>query len=151
MDINTVKQLAELMDAHGLTRIEVCEGDHRVCLSKQTTTIHSQPPAAGVAPGQAAVPAAAGHPEGAAPVATQDKPGEVLTAPLVGMVYLSPEPGAKPFVAEGQRVKQGDTLCIIEAMKVMNEFTAPRNGVVAEICTENGQLAEFGQPLFRLL
>ena len=142
MDLKSVKQLADLMEERGLTHIEVCEGEHKIALSKHETY-------AGPAMQAAETPACAATDGG--PDAQPDAPaGEELTAPLVGVVYLAPKPGEAPFVQLGDRVKKGQTMCILEAMKVLNEFTAPRDGEVAEICVKDEQLAEFGQCLFRL-
>ncbi|MFV0351989.1 MAG: acetyl-CoA carboxylase biotin carboxyl carrier protein [Oscillospiraceae bacterium] len=144
MDFKSVKQLADLMEERGLTNIEVCEGEHKISLSKEIK-FEAAPVAM-----QSAVQA---PPQEAPPVqaAEQPAPGEVLEAPLVGIVYLAPNPDAAPFVQVGCRVKKGQTLCIVEAMKVMNEFTAPRDGEIASVCVENGQMVEFGQCMFRLL
>lgn len=145
MDMKSVKQLADLMEQRGLSHIEVCEGEHKISLTKQPA---AAPAAQTTAP--ALVPAPA--PQAAAPEqTTPPKPGEELNSPLVGVAYLAPEPEADPFVCVGQAVKKGQTLCIVEAMKVMNEFAAPRDGVVAEICVADGVLVEFGQCLFRLM
>ncbi len=139
MDTNRIKELAELLNEYGLTEIEVEEKDARVYLSKAAAVA----PAA-VAPAQVAqtTPAVAAQEVEAA--------GEGLESPLVGVAYLASAPGEAPFVKVGQNVKKGQTLCILEAMKVMNEFTAPKDGVVLEICVGNEELVEFGQVLFRL-
>ncbi|MFV0412043.1 MAG: acetyl-CoA carboxylase biotin carboxyl carrier protein [Oscillospiraceae bacterium] len=144
MDFKSVRQLADLMEERGLTNIEICEGDNKISLSKESRSTNAAPnaallPEAGPAPAQ--------------PLEPQEKeqPGDVLKAPLVGVVYLASKPGAAPFVQVGQKVKKGQILCIMEAMKVMNEFTAPRDGEVAEIYPEDAQMVEYGQPLFRLL
>lgn len=147
MDFKSVKQLADLMEERGLTRIEVSEGEHKISLSREVPFVTAMPAAPVAQPAVAAAP----PPQAEAAPAAEEKAGEELTAPLVGIAYLAPQPGAEPFVQAGSPVKKGQTLCIIEAMKVMNEFTAPRDGTVAEVCTANGEMVEFGQCLFRLV
>ena len=140
MELEKIRALAALMEESGLCGLELCEGEDKLVLQKPA----GQPvqPAA-----QAAAPPA-GAP---APVAQEPAPAaDTLDAPLVGCVYLSPSPEAAPFVKVGDHVKKGQVLCIVEAMKVMNEYPAPKDGVIAEVCVENGQLVEYGQPLFRL-
>ncbi len=150
MDLKTVKQLADLMEQYGLASAEVTEGEHTIVLSKaMAVTAPVVPSSAAVAAPPA--PAAPGEAAASSTTSAPAAPGEELKSPLVGVAYLCPKPGAKPFIAKGQQVKKGDTLCIVEAMKVMNEFTAPRDGTVSEICIEDGQLVEYGQRLFQLL
>ncbi len=141
MDINRIKELAELLEEYGLTELEVDEKDARVYLSKAATVA----PTAVAAP-SAPVQSAAG----VASVNNEEKSGDALESPLVGVAYLAPAPGEAPFVRVGDSVKKGQTMCILEAMKVMNEFPAPRDGVVLDICVGNEELVEFGQVLFRL-
>lgn len=149
MDFKSVKQLADLMEERGLVQIEVQDGDQKISLSRQVDL-------AALAAMQlpAAAPAPAPQPAAAAPApaaeAPEEKAGEALTSPIVGTVYLAAAPGEAPFVKPGDRVKKGQTLCIVEAMKVMNEYAAPRDGAVDEICVEDGQLVEYGQCLLRL-
>ncbi len=148
MNIDTalVRELAEMLAETGLTQIEVEDGDRKIKVSRQGT-----PAAAAAAPVYAAAPA---HAPAAAPAAAAaaptpapaEDPGAVKS-PMVGTVYLSPEPGAAPFVSVGQAVKAGDTLLIIEAMKVMNPITAPNAGTLKAILVDNAQPVEFDQPL----
>lgn len=145
MNLGNVKALAELMGEHGLATLEVWEGDNKITLTK-----NAPQPAASATPVAAAIPAEAAAPAAPVPESEAADDADVLKAPLVGCVYLAAGPGEEPFVAVGSIVEKGQTLCIMEAMKVMNEFTAPRGGVIAEICVENEQLVEYGQPLFRL-
>ncbi len=151
MDLESVKKLADLMEERGLTKVEVCEGEHKISLSKEQA---APIPAAqlALAPPPAAQGAAAGAmapaPRAEGPAAAAGKP---LESPLVGVVYLAPKPDSANFVSVGSRVKKGQTLCIVEAMKVMNEFTAPSDGEITEICVSNEELVEYGQVLFRLL
>jgi acetyl-CoA carboxylase biotin carboxyl carrier protein len=140
VDTALVKKLAELLSANGLTEIEVEDGDRKIKVKREAAPVVSYAPAP--APAAAAAPVAA--PAEIAPAAA---PVDAVKSPMVGTVYLSPEPGAKPFVAPGQTVKQGDTLLIIEAMKVMNPITAPKAGKVAQILIGDAQPVEFDQPL----
>ncbi len=138
VDVDLVRQLAELLDATKLTEIEVEDGERRV------RVVRKAPSAAPVA--YAAPPAAVAAPPAAAEVAPSDHPGTVKS-PMVGTVYLAAEPGAAPFVSPGDKIAAGQTLLIVEAMKVMNPITAPRGGTVTQVLVENGQPVEFDQPL----
>ncbi|HVJ02418.1 MAG TPA: acetyl-CoA carboxylase biotin carboxyl carrier protein [Sphingomonas sp.] len=143
VDIELVRQLAAVLDDTQLTEIEVEDGERRVRVARTVTAapaaVHMAPAAAAPAP---AAPVAA---PAEAPVAAAAK--NAVKSPMVGTAYLSPNPEAKPFVAVGQKVVAGDTLLIIEAMKVMNPIHAPAAGTVAAILVENGQPVEFDQPL----
>jgi acetyl-CoA carboxylase biotin carboxyl carrier protein len=146
VDADLVRQLAELLNENDLTEIEVEDGDRKISVKRQVTVAaQAYSPAPAVA---APAPAPAAAPAAAAPAVSSpaDHPGAVKS-PMVGTAYLSGEPGAKPFAAAGQQVKEGDTLVIIEAMKVMNPITAPRSGTVREILVQDGQPVEFDQPL----
>jgi len=144
VDAGLVRQLAELLDDTRLTEIEVQDGDRRirvvrnVAIPAQTATVAAAAP---VAPAPAAAPAAAPD-----PVPAGAHPGTVKS-PMVGTAYLSSAPGVKAFVAVGDQVAAGDTLLIVEAMKVMNPITSPRAGKVVQMLVENGQPVEFDQPL----
>jgi acetyl-CoA carboxylase biotin carboxyl carrier protein len=141
VDIDLVRQLAAVLDDTQLTEIEVQDGERRVRVARTVTAAPAALHAAPAAP-VAAAPAAA--PAETAPAAPA---GNAVKSPMVGTGYLLPEPGAKPFVAVGQKVAAGDTLLIIEAMKVMNPIHAPAAGTVTAILIENGQPVEFDQPL----
>lgn len=146
IDVGLVRQLAELLDETHLTEIEVEDGDRRVRVAR-TVTVQAASPMQGYAPtpAQAAAPAAApAMIEAAAPPAPA---AEAVKSPMVGTVYLYPEPGAKPFVSVGDKVAAGATLVIVEAMKVMNPIVAPTAGTVTAILVGNGQPVEFDQPL----
>ena len=143
VDTDLVRQLAEMLSENDLTEIEVEDGDRKISVKRQITAapvMHAAPMAH--APAPAAAPAAAPAPA----AESGPHPGSV-PSPMVGTVYLSAEPGSKPFVAVGDSVSEGQTLLIIEAMKVMNQIQAPRSGTVKAILIENGQPVEFDQPL----
>ncbi|MFS0735543.1 acetyl-CoA carboxylase biotin carboxyl carrier protein [Sphingomonas sp. 1P06PA] len=148
VDAGLVRHLAELLDASNLTEIEVQDGDRRIRVVRQAAAVAAAPiyhaaPAAAPALAPAAAPAAAAAP---AVDPAGDHPGTVRS-PMVGTVYLAGEPGAPAFAAAGTRVEAGDTLLIVEAMKVMNPIVAPRAGRVSAVLVENGQPVEFDQPL----
>jgi acetyl-CoA carboxylase biotin carboxyl carrier protein len=148
MDLRKLKTLIDLVAESGIAELEVTEGEDKVRIAKfspapvapssPTTVMTGQFPAASTAP---AVPAAA-------PAAAPEPTGHVVKSPMVGTFYRSPSPGAPSFVELGQAVKPGDTLCIIEAMKLLNEIEAEVGGTVKEILVDNGQPVEYGQPLF---
>jgi acetyl-CoA carboxylase biotin carboxyl carrier protein len=144
IDAALVQELAELLSANELTEIEVEDGARKIRVAR-----HGAPVAA--APAYAAAPAApAAAPAAAAPVAApaaEQVPADAVKSPMVGTAYLSAEPGADPFIAVGKAVKAGETLMIIEAMKVMNPITAPNGGTVKQIMVSDGQPVEFDQPL----
>ena len=145
VDIELVRQLAAVLDETQLTEIEVEDGDRKVRVARKAA------PAAPIA--YAPAPAAAQAPLAAAPAAAETgasapaAAANAVKSPMVGTVYLSAEPGAKPFVSTGQTVKAGDTLLIVEAMKVMNPILATAAGTVKQVLVENGQPVEFDQPL----
>ena len=149
VDVGLVKQLAELLDDTHLTEIEVQDGDRRIRVARKAAAISAPMTYAAGAPAASPAPAAAP----AAPVAVAAPPADpadhpgVVASPMVGTAYLSAEPGARPFVAVGQSVAAGDTLLIVEAMKVMNPIVAPRAGTVRQLFVDNGQPVEFDQPL----
>ncbi len=152
MDIRKVKKLIELLEESGIAEIEITEGEESVRISRYGggTPLISQ--AAAPAAAMAATPAAAPAPAAAAPATTpagkEIPPGHQVKAPMVGTFYRSSSPGAKSFVEVGQGVKEGDTLCIIEAMKMMNQIEADKAGTIKAILADNGDPVEFGQPLF---
>lgn len=147
MDIRKVKKLIELLESSDIDELEIREGEESVRLSRHDRSGAGQPFLVHQSP--IGVPALAAAP-GAAPSADEAPAfdGHVVTAPMVGTFYMAPSPGAKPFVEVGKRVQTGDTLCIIEAMKILNQIEADVSGVVADVLVENGQPVEFGQPLF---
>ena len=145
VDTALIRELAELLGDSGLTEIEVEDGDRKIRVSRGGGMVSAAPaPLAAPAPAQAAAPAPAAEAPGT-PV-PQDR-SDAVKSPMVGTVYLSPEPGSKSFVEVGDTVAAGDTLVIVEAMKVMNPITAPAAGTVKEILVDNAQPVEFDQPL----
>jgi acetyl-CoA carboxylase biotin carboxyl carrier protein len=156
MDIRKVKKLIELLEESGIAEIEIKEGEEAVRISRMPTAMATHAPAmhyaapampAAIAPAAAAAAGAASPAEGAAPAARKPS-GHVVPAPMVGTYYGAPSPGAKPFVDIGDEVKVGQVLCIIEAMKMMNQIECDKAGRVASIMVNNGDPVEFGQPLF---
>jgi acetyl-CoA carboxylase biotin carboxyl carrier protein len=150
MDIRKVKKLIELLEESGVAEIEIKEGEESVRISRGPTG----PAVMMAAPQFAAAPAAAAPITGTPSAATTSEsetnlpPGHVVESPMVGTFYRSASPGAKAFVDIGQSVSIGDTLCIIEAMKMMNQIESDKEGVVKAILVDNGQPVEYGQPLF---
>ena len=145
MDIRKVKKLIELLEESGISEIEIHEGEESVRISRHPTGMNwIAPQAMPMASG--AVPAPAG-PLAGEPAAPPPE-GHTITAPMVGTFYSAPTPGAKAFVQIGSQVEVGDTLCIIEAMKMMNQIESDAAGTVVGILAENGEPVEFGQPLY---
>jgi acetyl-CoA carboxylase biotin carboxyl carrier protein len=151
MDLRKLKKLIDLVQESGIAELEITEGEEKVKIVKGGVVAISQAPLLAPAP----APAAAAEPRSAAPAAAPPpagpaagQEGHVLKAPMVGTFYRSSSPDAKPFVEVGQPIKEGQTICIIEAMKLMNEIEADASGVVKAILVENGQPVEYGQPLF---
>jgi len=151
MDIRKVKKLIELLDETGVAEIEIKEGEESVRISRYPTGAGHTMPAQitySASPSAQADAARAAAAAGAPPAAPRHSPDETVTAPMVGTFYSGPAPGAKPFVEIGSEVKPGDVLCIIEAMKMMNQIESDKAGKVASILVKNGDPVEFGQPLF---
>lgn len=153
MDLRKIKTLIDLVEESGIAELEVKEGEESVRIARLPTggaasTYFMPPPAAAyAAPAIAAPPAAAAAPKADAPAPKADTRHRVR-APMVGTFYRSPSPGAKPFVEIGQTVKAGQVLCIIEAMKMLNQIESDKAGVVAEALVDNEKPVEFDQPLF---
>ena len=133
MNEDSIRRYAQLMREMDLTGLEISEGDRVVRLEREHT-----------APSKSA---AVKIPEEDAPVLS---PEGAVTSPMVGVFYAAPAENADPYVTVGSQVKKGDTLCIIEAMKLMNEITAEEDGVITRVCAQNGQVVEYGSPLFHL-
>ena len=148
MDLRKLKKLIDLVQESGIAELEITEGEEKVKIVKGGALSVTPGPA-----GPAAAPAA--EPRPATPAAPAAEPeagqeGRVIKAPMVGTFYRSASPDSKPFVEVGQTVKEGETVCIIEAMKLMNEIEADAAGAIKAILVENGQPVEYGQPLFIL-
>ncbi|NGM85714.1 acetyl-CoA carboxylase biotin carboxyl carrier protein [Parapusillimonas sp. SGNA-6] len=144
MDLRKLKTLIDLVADSGIAELEITEGEGKVRIVKFSQAM--QPVA--YAPEPIAAPAAPVAAAAAAPAAPAAPVGHTVKAPMVGTFYRSPNPGAAPFVEVGQTVKEGEPLCIIEAMKLLNEIEADKAGVIKEILVENGEPVEYGQPLF---
>jgi acetyl-CoA carboxylase biotin carboxyl carrier protein len=149
MDIRKVKKLIELLDESGIAEIEITEGEESVRISRysQHAPVAAAPMAAPIAAPVAAAPAAPSAAP-AAPVAEPEEDGYEVTSPMVGTYYAASSPGAAAYVQVGDRVNEGDTLCIIEAMKMMNQIETDVSGVIKSIRVQNGEPVEFGQTLF---
>jgi acetyl-CoA carboxylase biotin carboxyl carrier protein len=147
VDLRKLKKLIDLVEESGIAELEITEGEERVRIVKggaQPQEVYlAAPPATAPAPATAASPAAAG----AQPAAPEPPEGHVVKSPMVGTFYRSATPGGKTFVQVGDSVEKGQTICIIEAMKLMNEIESDQAGVVKAILVENGQPVEYGEPL----
>ncbi|MFO1304213.1 MAG: acetyl-CoA carboxylase biotin carboxyl carrier protein [Burkholderiales bacterium] len=151
MDLRKLKTLIELVETSGIAELEIQEGEERVRITRShgagaPLTVPAPVVAVAAAPGPAAAPAAAAPAPALPPPA--EETGHVVKSPMVGTFYRAATPGSKAFVEMGDTVQEGATLCIVEAMKLMNEIEADKGGVIKAILVENGQPVEFGQPLF---
>lgn len=152
MDLRKLKTLIDLVSDSNVSELEITEAEGKVRIVKgggavvqgYAQPVYAAPPAGAPAPAPVAAPA----PAVAAPVAEAASAGHAVKSPMVGTFYRSSAPGAKPFVEVGATIKQGETICIIEAMKILNEIEADKSGTVTQILCENGQAVEYGQPLF---
>jgi len=153
IDTGLIRELAEMLNDTNLGEIEVEEGEMRIRVARAGTMASAMPAPVALAP-PSPVPVAADTAMGSADSGrgstSSAAGGTAVPSPMVGTAYMAPAPGAKPFVTEGQKVKEGDTLIIVEAMKTMNQIPAPRDGVVATIEVEDGQPVEFGETLITL-
>lgn len=152
MDLRKIKTLIDLLEQSGISELEVKEGEESVRIARHPTgsqmpMMQYAPPPMAPAPAPAAL---AGAPAPAAATAKPASKGHAVKSPMVGTFYRAPSPGAKAFVEVGQTVKQGQTLCIIEAMKMLNQIEADASGTISEILVENGQAVQFDQPLFMI-
>ncbi|MHB1353065.1 MAG: acetyl-CoA carboxylase biotin carboxyl carrier protein [Thiobacillus sp.] len=147
MDLRKLKKLIDLVEASGIAELEITEGEEKVRIAKSIAGAPMMMQAPQVM--QAMVPAAAPAAAAPAPAAEDAVPeGHIVRSPMVGTFYRAPSPGSKNFAEVGQNVNAGDTLCIIEAMKLLNEIEADQGGVIKAILVENGQPVEYGEPLF---
>ena len=145
MDIRKIKKLIELLDESGIAEIEIHEGEESVRISRQMAVVQTAAPMAQPVAAMAAA-APASSPEAAAPIAS----GHQIKSPMVGTYYSAASPTSEPFITEGKKVNVGDTLCIIEAMKMMNQIQADKSGTVTAIMVEDGSPVEFDQVLFTI-
>ncbi|MGD2081610.1 MAG: acetyl-CoA carboxylase biotin carboxyl carrier protein [Chromatiales bacterium] len=150
MDIRKVKKLIELLEESNIAEIEIHEGEESVRISRHSTL--APPPGPAMTAPLATVHHAPAPGPGSAATAAPEEPeeltGHLVRSPMVGTFYRAPSPGAKPFVNEGDQITSGDTLCIIEAMKILNQIEADKSGKVTRILVENGQPVEYNEPLF---
>ena len=147
MDLRKLKKLIDLVEASGIAELEITEGEEKVRISRSTSSIQTQVVGTGLPVPQPASPTTAAAPAAAAATAILPE-GHIVKSPMVGTFYRSSAPGANPFVEIGQTVKAGDTLCIIEAMKLLNEIESDKSGTIKAVLVENGQPVEYGEPLF---
>ncbi|MFN3612171.1 acetyl-CoA carboxylase biotin carboxyl carrier protein [Tepidimonas sp.] len=153
MDLRKLKTLIDLVSESNISELEITEAEGKVRIVKAAPAAPVMLPVAAPAVAAPAAPITLTAPapaEAAAAPAPAEIQGHVIKSPMVGTFYRAPSPGAKPFVEVGQAVKEGEPVCIIEAMKILNEIEADRAGVIKEILVENGQAVEYGQPLFVL-
>ncbi|MFC5076283.1 Biotin carboxyl carrier protein of acetyl-CoA carboxylase [Vibrio thalassae] len=151
MDIRKIKKLIELVEESGIAELEISEGEESVRISRNSP-VSAAPAPVQYAAAPAPAPAPVAAPAAAVPAASVDEPaaapvGHQVLSPMVGTFYSAPSPDAKPFIKVGQQVNAGDTLCIVEAMKMMNQIEADKSGVIAAILVEDGQPVEFDQAL----
>ncbi len=151
MDLRKLKKLIDLVEESGIAELEITEGEEKVRISRSTSSVQTQVAPIGTSPPQATMPGAV-SPSAAlttANVVAEILPeGHLVKSPMVGTFYRSSTPGSNPFVEVGQTVKEGETLCIIEAMKLLNEIESDKSGVIKAVLVENGQPVEYGEPLF---
>ncbi|MEO6431710.1 MAG: acetyl-CoA carboxylase biotin carboxyl carrier protein [Nitrosospira sp.] len=151
MDLRKLKKLIDLVEESGIAELEITEGEEKVRISRSTSSVQAQVAPIGTSPPQAAMP---GTVSPSATLTTANAVAEILPegyvvkSPMVGTFYRSSTPGSNPFVEVGQTVKEGETLCIIEAMKLLNEIESDKSGVIKAVLVENGQPVEYGEPLF---
>ena len=149
MKMSDIRTLAELVEKHGLTALDYAEGEAHIRIERTPAPVAAAVPAVPAAP--AAAPAPAAEPVKDEDAGAYFNAAKMVLSPMVGVFYASPSPSDPPFVTVGSKVKKGDVLCIIEAMKLMNEITAEEDGEIIDICAANGSVVEYGQILFKLL
>ena len=147
MDIRKIKKLIELVEESGIAELEITEGEESVRINRHSPAPAQQMHYAAPAPAPAPAPAAPAAASNTAP-APAEETGHIVRSPMVGTFYESPAPGAKAYVQVGQQVNAGDTLCIVEAMKMMNQIEADASGTITKILVDNEAPVEFDQPLF---
>ena len=149
MELNEIKFLADLMEERGLTSLEIEEGERSIRMQRQQTSFEPLPVPTVTVPAPVPV-ASKAEPEAAEDGVVDFNGVTELKSPMVGTVYVYPTPGSEPYVKVGDKVNKGQVLCIIEAMKLMNEYTAPQDGEIVDVCIRDGELVEYGQCLFKL-
>ena len=150
MNMKQLRELVHLFSQHGLTRLEVAEGETRILLARESPSLRpAEQPVIPPSATQPLVSSAPVHGKNPDPGPDFNQLHEVKS-PMVGVFYVAPEPGGKPFVKVGDRVKKGDVMCIVEAMKLNNEITADKDGEVVDVCVQDGSVVEYGQTLFKL-
>ena len=149
MDLRKLKTLIDLVSESNVSELEITEPEGKVRIVKATASVASQPATAAAPPPLLLASSTPSPSAPAAAPATAEAPaGHTVKSPMVGTFYRASSPGAKPFVEIGSTIKEGETICIVEAMKILNEIEADKSGTVVRICCENGQAVEYGQPLF---
>ena len=152
MDLRKLKTLIDLVSESNVSELEITEAEGKVRIVKASPAAQAAPVTYAVAAAPVAAPVAATSPapavEAAAPAAAAEPAGHIVKSPMVGTFYRASAPGAKPFKEVGDTVKEGETICIVEAMKILNEIEADKSGTVTQILVQNGQAVEYGQPLF---
>ena len=151
MDLRKLKKLIDLVEESGIAELEITEGEEKVRISRSTSSVQTQVTPGGTSPPQGTPPSAVTASTAlttANAVAEILPEGHVVKSPMVGTFYRSSSPGSNAFVEVGQTVKEGETLCIIEAMKLLNEIESDKSGVIKAVLVENGQPVEYGEPLF---
>lgn len=149
MDIRKIKKLIELLEESGINELEIQEGEESVRISRGSSQAPAQPAPSPQAPAPA--PAAEPAPEPEKEAAPREPEGHLVRSPMVGTFYSAPSPDAPPFAEEGQVVQAGEVLCIVEAMKMMNQIEADKSGTIKAVLVENGEPVEFDQPLFSIV
>lgn len=149
MDLRKLKTLIDLVSESNVSELEITEAEGKVRIVKSSPVVAAAPAVTVAAPLAAAVPAAAvAEPTATAPAAVLAAAGHIVKSPMVGTFYRASSPGAASFVEVGSQVKEGDALCIVEAMKILNEIEADKSGTITQVLVDNGQPVEYGQPLF---
>jgi acetyl-CoA carboxylase biotin carboxyl carrier protein len=148
MDLRKLKTLIDLVSESNVSELEITEAEGKVRIVKGGGAQVQYAVAPAMTMAAPALPAAAAQPAAAAPAVAEVPAGHMVKSPMVGTFYRSSSPGAKPFVEVGSQVKEGETICIIEAMKILNEIESDKSGTITKILCENGQAVEYGQPLF---
>lgn len=152
MDLRKLKTLIDLVSESNVSELEITEAEGKVRIVKASPAAQAAPVTYAVAAAPVAAPVAAASPapavEASAPAAAAEPVGHIVKSPMVGTFYRASAPGAKPFKEVGDTVKEGETICIVEAMKILNEIEADKSGTVTQILVQNGQAVEYGQPLF---